>query len=190
MIILILIFTPIFLILRAYVSYYRAFELHNRPRILVNSITSFLLQVLNGLGYILWAFIGYKIKKWLGVPLLIILYYFWGLFWYQRGEKGREAHFYDVLSRDVRKWIKKGNNLYRNGYFQEANKAYDKALDLIPADPSNLYEKACIYALKKHKENTLKYLKDAITTSKFKEITMSLARNSKDFENFRFDEDF
>jgi hypothetical protein len=183
--------TIIIFIIRAYVSY--CFGIAslggpaNLPEILRSGISSLVLSTHNLFGYAISGFLGYKIQAWRGAIISVIIYYFWGFLWHKRGAKSYEEGlcFYDCLSRDIKKWIHKGNLLSSKGKPKEANDAYDNALQLMSADPEHHYEKACICAIKKDKENTIKYLKEHYVQTKYK-----LYPSLKDFENFRNDEEF
>jgi len=178
-------------IIRAYVSYcFGVASLGgpaNLPEILRSGISSLVLSTHNLIGYGISGFLGYKIQAWRGAIISVIIYYFWGSLWHKRGARSYKEglYFYDRLSRDIKKWIHKGNLLSSKGNHKEANDAYDNALQLMSADPLHHYEKACIYALKKDKENTIKYLEEHYVQTKYK-----LYPTLKDFEIFRNDGEF
>jgi tetratricopeptide (TPR) repeat protein len=175
------------IIIRAYVSYYRAWGPGNWPEIMASGISSLGLLALNVIGYGIFGVLGYKIQARPGAIISVIIYYFWGFLWHQGGARAHEAslYFYNHLSRDIKKWIFKGNLLSGKGNYKEANDSYDNALQLMTNAPANLYYKACIYALKKDKENTMNYLKEAFRQSRYKPIIVN-----RDFYSFRNDEEF
>ncbi len=84
-------------------------------------------------------------------------------------------------------WGMKASTLSKLGRFDEAFVSIGKAIEIFPDDPTNIYNRACIYSLKGDKANALADLKKAIgLEASFKEY----ARTDADFTDLYDDEEF
>jgi tetratricopeptide (TPR) repeat protein len=84
-------------------------------------------------------------------------------------------------------WYNKGVEFYELGQYDDALKAYKKALEINPGYADAWYNLACVYSLLDNKNQGLFNLKKAI------EIDESIkedAKRDEDFENLWFDDDF
>jgi len=183
-------FAVILVPLHAYVAFYLAYPWRSRPEILGNVITGIILIVIDSMGYVLWAMVGFSLKRWLGALIFFILYLAWGTLWYFRGLRRYEEDLmgFGMLDRKAEKLAIKGFSLRKGGRIQEANKAFDKAIELTPDDSARWHTIAYIYALKGDKESVLKYLLKLTTLHEYKDYYIKTIRN--DFKWFLDDEDF
>src|SRR4030042_2707442 len=84
-------------------------------------------------------------------------------------------------------WGMKASALAKTGKFDDAIVAINKGIELAPNDPTNIYNRACIYCFIGDKVNALSDLKKAISMDpSFKEY----ARKDEDFKSLYDDEDF
>jgi len=74
----------------------------------------------------------------------------------------------------------------KTGNFDEALVAANRGLEIAPNNPTDIYNRACIYCLKGDKTNALADLKKAISMNpSFKDY----ARQDEDFKKLYEDED-
>jgi len=84
-------------------------------------------------------------------------------------------------------WGMKAAALAKSGRFEEAFASINKGMELAPNDPVNIYNRACIYALKGDKANALADLEESISMNprfKFQAV------KDEDFKSLYEDEDF
>ena len=80
-----------------------------------------------------------------------------------------------------------GKELASFGRYDEALRAFDKAIEVSPVDAMGWYFRACIYSLKNEKESTLTNLSKAIELNiNYKDM----AKKEEDFKTLWEDEDF
>ena len=73
------------------------------------------------------------------------------------------------------------------GRHEEAIKAYEKAIEIKPDDNNTWYNLACLYSLKKQKDNALKSFRKAIEYG-FNDLAH--IRKDKDLDFIRNEEEF
>jgi tetratricopeptide (TPR) repeat protein len=84
-------------------------------------------------------------------------------------------------------WGMKAGALAKMGKFDDAIVSANKGLELAPDNPTDIYNRACIYSLKGDKANALADLKKAISMNpSFREY----ATKDEDFKSLWDDEDF
>lgn len=88
---------------------------------------------------------------------------------------------------DYEMWTLKGYALFNLNRYNEAEKAYDIALTLKSDFADVWYLKACLYAYRNDKKNTILFLSKAI---KLDEAYKKEAKEDKEFMNFWKDSDF
>jgi tetratricopeptide (TPR) repeat protein len=84
-------------------------------------------------------------------------------------------------------WGMKAGSLAKISKFDEAISSINKGIELAPDQPTNIYNRACIYCLKGDKANALADLQKAISMNPFFKEN---ARKDEDFKSLYEDEDF
>lgn len=93
----------------------------------------------------------------------------------------------EIMPLNPHAWSNKGKALFGLKRYDESLEAFQEALKLNFDDADSLYNVACLYSIKKDKDNAVKYLKKAV---KLDESLAERAKKDKDFEELWNDDNF